>query len=195
MALVVLQHFWMVMEEEAWGMHCSVLEPGLVVKLKKTRICQKMLNWVGISIPSSKIECCLLFISLIIHTKIRADWHYPSKRGDSLLTHTSNKTDTLNWSLPFYIPLGWLFIRGCLHDTGATFAPQRVHSSSLSWLYICLHDTTTNFMLAQVTPAWVHPGSCTGARISFRCEISQRYHVNTKQPQTTTRFGVKSVCR
>ena len=33
--------------------------------------------------------------------------------------------------------------RGCLHDTGATFAPRRVHSGSLSWLYICLHDTTT----------------------------------------------------
>ena len=34
-------------------------------------------------------------------------------------------------------------LRGCLHDTGATFAPRRVHSGSLSWLYICLHDTTT----------------------------------------------------
>ena len=34
-------------------------------------------------------------------------------------------------------------LRGCLHDTGATFAPERGHSGSLSWLYICLHDTTT----------------------------------------------------
>ena len=34
-------------------------------------------------------------------------------------------------------------LRGCLHETGATFAPERVHSGSLSWLYICLHDTTT----------------------------------------------------
>ena len=73
-------------------------------------------------------------------------------------------------------------LRGCLHDTGATFVPERVHSGSLSWLYICLHDTTTNFMLARVTPARVHPGSCTGARISLLYEISQRYHVNTKQP-------------
>ena len=48
-------------------------------------------------------------------------------------------------------------IRGCLHDTGATFALERVHSGSLSWLYICLHDTTTNFMLARVTPVLV-PG-------------------------------------
>ena len=31
-------------------------------------------------------------------------------------------------------------VRRCLHDTGATFAPERVHSGSLSWLYICLHD-------------------------------------------------------
>ena len=38
------------------------------------------------------------------------------------------------------------FLRGCLHDTGATFAPERVHSGSLSWLYICLHDTTTKFL-------------------------------------------------
>ena len=34
-----------------------------------------------------------------------------------------------------------------------------------------------NFM-----PAWVHPCSCTGARISLRYEISQRYHVNAKRP-------------
>ena len=67
-------------------------------------------------------------------------------------------------------------LKGCLHDTRATFAPERVHSGSLSQLYICLHDTTTNFMLARVTPARVHPGSCTGARISLRYEISQRYH-------------------
>ena len=43
-------------------------------------------------------------------------------------------------------------VRGCLHDTGATFSSERVHSGSLSWLYICLHDTTTN-----VTPVLV-PG-------------------------------------
>ena len=39
-----------------------------------------------------------------------------------------------------------------------------------------------NVMPARVTPAWVHPGSCTGARISLRYEISQRYHVNAKRP-------------
>ena len=32
-----------------------------------------------------------------------------------------------------------------------------------------------NVMPARVTPARVHPGCSTGARISLRCEISQRY--------------------
>ena len=40
----------------------------------------------------------------------------------------------------FYIII---IIRGCLHDAGATFAPVRVHSDSISWLCICLHDTIT----------------------------------------------------
>ena len=39
-----------------------------------------------------------------------------------------------------------------------------------------------NVIPVRVTPAWVHPGSCTGARISLRYEISQRYHVNAKRP-------------
>ena len=60
--------------------------------------------------------------------------------------------------------------------------PERVQSGSLLWLYICLHDTTTNFMLARVTQAWVHRGSCAGAIISLRYEISQQFHVNTKRP-------------
>ena len=39
-----------------------------------------------------------------------------------------------------------------------------------------------NVMLARVNPASVHPGCCTGARISLRYEISQRYHVKAKRP-------------
>ena len=39
-----------------------------------------------------------------------------------------------------------------------------------------------NAMLARVTPAWVHPGSCTVMRISLWYEISQRYHVNIEWP-------------
>ena len=37
----------------------------------------------------------------------------------------------------------WLKVRGCLHDIGATFIPARVHSGSLLWLCIRLHDTNT----------------------------------------------------
>mgnify|MGYP006964572892 CR=1 FL=1 len=33
-------------------------------------------------------------------------------------------------------------VRGCFHDTGATFAPARVRSSSLSWVCVCLHVAT-----------------------------------------------------
>ena len=47
-----------------------------------------------------------------------------------------------------------------------------------------------NVMLARFTAALVQPGSCTGARISLRYEILQRYHVNAKRQP-----GVKSVCR
>ena len=36
-----------------------------------------------------------------------------------------------------------LTLTWCLHDTGATFIPARVHPGSLLWLCICLHDTTT----------------------------------------------------
>ena len=39
-----------------------------------------------------------------------------------------------------------------------------------------------NVVPARVTPAWVHPGSCIGARISLWYEISHRYHVNAKRP-------------
>ena len=39
-----------------------------------------------------------------------------------------------------------------------------------------------NVMSVRVTPACFHPGSCTGARISLRYEILQRFHVNAKRP-------------
>ena len=48
-------------------------------------------------------------------------------------------------------------LRGCLHDTGATFAPERVHSGSLSWLYISLHDTTTKFHAVASHPGMSSP--------------------------------------
>ena len=73
-------------------------------------------------------------------------------------------------------------LRGCLHDTGATFAPEWVHSCSLSWLYICLNDTTTKCHAGTSRPVVSSPRLFTGARISLRYEISQRYHVNAKRP-------------
>ena len=47
-----------------------------------------------------------------------------------------------------------------------------VHSGSLSWLYICLHDTTTKFH-AGMSHSSLHSTQlcCTGERISFRDEI------------------------
>ena len=51
---------------------------------------------------------------------------------------------------------------------------------------------TQNAIPARVTLAWAHSSCCTGARISLRYEISQT--VACKR-ETTTRFGVKSVCR
>ena len=81
-------------------------------------------------------------------------------------------------------------IRGCLHDTGATFAPQRVHSGSLSWLYICLHDTTTKSHAGATRPC------VSSLRLSHRGEnftpVRNLATVSCKH-ETTTRFGVKSV--
>ena len=80
----------------------------------------------------------------------------------------------------------------CLHDTGATFAQERVHSGSLSWLYICLHDTTTKCHAGAS-----HPG-VSWPRFLYRGEnftpVRNLAAVSCKR-ETTTRFGVKSVCR
>ena len=82
--------------------------------------------------------------------------------------------------------------RGCLQDTGAAFAPEQVHSGSLSWLYICLHDTTTKCHAGAS-----HPG-VSSPRFLYRGEnftpVRNLATVSCKR-ETTTRFGVKSVCR
>ena len=87
---------------------------------------------------------------------------------------------------------GGLGLRGCLNDTEATFAPERVHSGSLSWLYICLHDTTTKCYACAS-----HPG-VSSSRFSYRGEnftpVRNLATISCKR-KTTTRFGVKSVCR
>ena len=83
-------------------------------------------------------------------------------------------------------------LRGCLHDTGANFAPAQVHSSSLSWLCICLHDITEKS----------HAGATlTGARSPQLLHRSEDFvparnlaTVSCKRG-TTTRSGVKSGSR
>ena len=73
-----------------------------------------------------------------------------------------------------------------------TFAPEQVHSGSLSWLYICLHDTTTKCYAGAS-----HPG-VSSPRFSHRGEnftpVRNLATVSSKR-KTTTHFGVKSVCR
>ena len=71
-------------------------------------------------------------------------------------------------------------VRGCLHDT-ACFIPVRVHSSSLLWFCIRLHDTSTkshNGTSHTRDRCEFIPGNCTGARFSFRYENAFRCHVN-----------------
>ena len=93
----------------------------------------------------------------------------------------------VNWVL---LPAYRISHRGCLHDTGATFAPRRVHSGSLSWLYICLHDTTTKSHAGASRPG------VSSLRLSHRGEnftpVRNLATVSCKH-ETTTRFGVKSV--
>ena len=83
-------------------------------------------------------------------------------------------------------------VRGCLHDTGVTFTLGRDHSGSPSWLYICLHDTTTKCHASAS-----HPG-VSSPRFLYRGEnftpVRNLATVSCKR-ETTTRFGVKSVCR
>ena len=88
--------------------------------------------------------------------------------------------------------LNLAILRECLHDTGATFAPARVHSCSLSWLYICLHDNTTKRQAgaSHLGVSW--------PRLLYRGEnftpVRNLATVSCKR-ETTTRFGVNSVCR
>ena len=80
-------------------------------------------------------------------------------------------------TLDSYALLNSLFLRGCLHDTGATFIPVRVHSGSLLWFCIRLHDTSTKSRTGASHTGASHPGYCTGARFSLRYENSFRCHV------------------
>ena len=46
-------------------------------------------------------------------------------------------------------------LRGCLHDIGATFILVRVHSGSLLWLCIRLHDTNTKCHTGASSPRFL----------------------------------------
>ena len=81
-------------------------------------------------------------------------------------------------------------LKGCLHDTRATFAPTQVHSGYLSWFCICLHDNITKFISCrreshrrELTPVVVperefHSGTKTYKQVNV-----------SKSPQYETRTG------
>ena len=122
---------------------------------------------------------------------------FPKKllRAHSTLKY-SLSTTKVNYSSKMKISLcvliGTLSVRRFLHDTGATFAPERIHSGSLSWLYICLHDTTPKCYAGAS-----HPG-VSSPWFSHRAEnftpVRNLATVSCKR-ETITHFGVKSVCR
>ena len=86
-----------------------------------------------------------------------------------------------------------LVVQGGVYMTpGPLSSPEQVHSGSLSWLYICLHDTTK-----KCYPVTSHPG-VSSPRSSHRGQnftpVRNLATVSCKR-EMTTRFGVKSVCR
>ena len=75
---------------------------------------------------------------------------------------------------------------------GATFAPGRVHSSSLSWLYICLHDTTIKCHAGASRPGVSSPRlSPWGENFTLVRDFAM---VSCKR-EPSTRSSGKSVCR
>jgi len=106
------------------------------------------------------------------------------------MTHAFFYAESVNLAMWNRARLVEAKLRGCLRDTGATFAPTRVHSGSLSWLYICLHDT-------QCHAGASHTG-VSSPRLLYQGEnftpVRNFATVSCKR-ETTTRFGVKSVCR
>ena len=85
-----------------------------------------------------------------------------------------------------------IFNSGCLHDTGATFAQERVRSGSLSLLYIFLHDTTTKCYAGTIHPGMSSPWSLFwGENFTLVRNLAT---VLCKR-ETSTRFGLKSVCQ
>ena len=84
-----------------------------------------------------------------------------------------------------------LLLRGRLHDTGVTEAPVEVHSSSLSWLSICLHDTIT-----KCHAGMSHSGVSSPWLLywSKNYTLVQNFTMVSCKCKMTTCFSVKSVC-
>ena len=88
-------------------------------------------------------------------------------------------------------PFKFRSLRGCLHHTGPTFAPDRVHSGSLSWLLTFVYMIPPqNVMPARVTPARnVCDFESPVYFINMKCTFKQRdmkwpsYHVSTIRNQ------------
>ena len=83
-------------------------------------------------------------------------------------------------------------VRGCLHDTGATFIPVRVHSGSHLWLCIRLHDTSTKSHTRAS-----HTGA-SSPRFLYRSEIFtpvRKLVPMSCKRSTTVRSGMKSLSR
>ena len=57
--------------------------------------------------------------------------------------------------------------------------PARV---TRAWVHLRAFSILRNRLTRSLTQARVHPGCCTGERISPRNETSQRYSVNAKRP-------------
>ena len=77
---------------------------------------------------------------------------------------------------------------GVLHDTRATFAPARVHSGSLSWLYICVHNSITKCHAIASHP------EVSSFRLLYWSGVKNFTMASCKREMTTC-FGVKSVCK
>ena len=65
------------------------------------------------------------------------EWRLIREPGTTLAVEKNSLLFAKRKSTPSYKLKAWL------HDTGATFIPARVHSGSLLWLCIRLHDTNT----------------------------------------------------
>ena len=161
-----------------------------------------------ISLPVSLYSLCytvssINFVCLVHIPYALKNSNLSSPKKDVFLGPTS----VWEWILTFfskfkqfYTDTHWLIvirtmlviIRACLHDSGATFARVRVYSGSLSWRYICLHDTTTKCHVGTSHPGMSSPRFlCRGENFT---PVRNLARVSCKG-ETTTSFGMKSVCR